>query len=64
MADAFYSFLDGMNIEVKSIDSQIAEKIAKIRAEYKGFKTMDAIQLAAACQTGCDLILTNDKQLR
>ncbi len=25
---------------------------------------MDALQLAAACVLGCDLFLTNDKQLR
>lgn len=25
---------------------------------------MDAIQLAVACLEGCDLFLTNDKQLR
>lgn len=32
--------------------------------EYKDFKTMDSLQLAAACVQGCDLFLTNDKQLR
>ncbi len=25
---------------------------------------MDALQLATACLTGCDLFLTNDKQLK
>ena len=25
---------------------------------------MDSLQLAATCLTGCDLFLTNDKQLR
>ena len=28
------------------------------------FKSMDALQLAAATLTGCDLFLTNDKQLK
>ena len=32
--------------------------------EYKFFKTMDALQLATACLSGCDLFLTNDKQLK
>ena len=36
----------------------------KTRAEYKDFKTMDALQLASACIQGCDLFLTNDKQLK
>ena len=64
MIDAFYSFIDGMDIKIRSIDKEIAEKAAKIRAEYRFFKTMDALQLATACITGCDLFLTNDKQLR
>ena len=53
-----------MDIEIKGIDKAIAEKAAQIRAEYKFFKTMDALQLATACLSGCDLFLTNDKQLK
>ncbi len=60
----FYSFLDDMEIEVENIDKRIAEKAAKIRAEYKFFKTMDSLQLATACISKCDLFFTNDKQLR
>lgn len=60
----FNAFIDGMEINIKSIDREIAEKAAKIRAEYKSFKTMDALQLATACLSGCDLVLTNDKQLK
>lgn len=36
----------------------------QIRAEYTAFRTMDALQLASACLSGCDLFLTNDKQLK
>lgn len=64
LINAFYAFVDGMDIEIKSIDKAIADKAAKIRAEYKYFKTMDALQLSAACLTECDLFLTNDKQLK
>lgn len=60
----FYSFINDMDIQVKSIDGRIAEKAAQIRGEYKFFKAMDALQLATACVMGCDLFLTNDKQLR
>lgn len=62
--NAFYAFVDGMDIVIKNIDKPIAEKAAQIRAEYKFFKTMDALQLATACLSGCDLFLTNDKQLK
>lgn len=64
LVSSFYAFLNDMDIPVRSIDERIAEKAAKIRAEYKHFKTMDALQLATACITNCDMFLTNDKQLR
>lgn len=60
----FYAFIEGMDIELRSIDKEIAGKAARIRAEFKFFKTMDALQLATACLSGCDLFLTNDKQLK
>ncbi len=64
LINSFYAFVNDMDILVKDIDRRIAEKAAQIRAEYKSFKTMDALQLATACIMGCDLFLTNDKQLR
>lgn len=62
--DAFFDFVTGCNILLYTVDVGIAKMAAKIRAEYTGFKSMDALQLATACQAGCDLFLTNDKQLR
>ena len=66
-----YSFIDMFNrlveitdLEIVEINQEIAKKASQIRAEYKGFKAMDALQLAVACVMGCDLFLTNDKQLR
>lgn len=64
LINSFYAFINDMDIQVKSIDERIADKAAQIRAEYKFFKTMDSLQLATACIMGCDLFLTNDKQLR
>ena len=52
------------DMEIVEINQGIAKKAAQIRAEYKNFKAMDALQLATACVMGCDLFLTNDKQLR
>lgn len=60
----FYSFIDDMEVEIKEIDMKIAVKAAQIRAEYKFFKPLDSLQLATACITGCDIFLTNDKQLK
>ena len=63
-ADNFKRFIEYMNIEIVDIDSKIAEQGAKIRGQYKNFKAMDALQIAAAIVSGCDMFFTNDKQLR
>ena len=60
----FEKLLNTLGVSVTEINIDIAKKAAKIRAEYKMFKSMDALQLAAATLTGCDLFLTNDKQLK
>ena len=62
--NVFFEFLTDCEIMIYSIDVETAMKAAQIRAEYKDFKTMDCLQLATACIQGCDLVLTNDKQLR
>ncbi len=63
-ADNFKRFLEYMNVEVVDINSTIAEQGAKIRGQYKYFKAMDALQIATAIVSGCDMFFTNDKQLR
>ncbi len=60
----FKRFIEYMNIHVINIDSGIAEQAAKIRSRYKYFKAMDALRIAAAIASGCDMFFTNDKQLR
>lgn len=64
LVDNFKRFIEYMNIEVVDIDSVIAEQGAKIRGRYKNFKAMDALQIATAVVSGCDMFFTNDKQLR
>ena len=61
--NAFFEFLTDCDILICPIDMNIAKRSAKIRAGYKDFKTMDCLQLATACLQGCDLFLTNDRQL-
>ena len=62
--DMFEKMIKTLGFKVTVIDEAIAKKAAKIRAEHKSFKAMDALQLASASLSGCDLFLTNDKQLR
>ena len=64
LADNFKKFIQYMNIEIVDIDFRIAEQGAKIRAKYKDFKAMDALQIATAMLSQCDMFFTNDKQLR
>ena len=60
----FEKLIRTLGFKVSVIDEAIARKAARIRAEYKSFKAMDALQLAVASLSGCDLFLTNDRQLR
>lgn len=62
--DMFYKLVETVDINIMEINQEIAKRAAKIRAEYKGFKGMDALQIATACLADCDLFLTNDKQLK
>lgn len=57
-------FIELADIKVQHTSEEIAKKAAKIRTDYPPFKGMDALHLATALYAGCDLFLTNDKQLR
>ena len=61
---AYKTFLQDSHILKISIGEDIAEKAAQIRAAYQGMKIADSLQLATAIIYGCDVFLTNDKQLR
>lgn len=61
--ELFERLLKSLKVDVISIDREIAKKASQIRAAYKTFKAMDSLQLAASCLSGCELFLTNDKQL-
>lgn len=60
----FNRLVEIIDMEIVEINQEIAKKAAQIRAEYKGVKAMDALQLSVACLSKCDLFLTNDKQLK
>ena len=61
--DVFFEFTEDCGITLYDVNLKMAKRAAQIRAQYKDFKAMDSLQLAIACETGCDLFLTNDKQL-
>ncbi len=49
--------------QLVSIDEAVAERAADIRSDYN-LRLPDALQIAAALNHGCDVFLTNDKQLK
>jgi predicted nucleic acid-binding protein len=48
--------------EIVALSREIMDRATEIRARY-GFKTPDAVHLAAAVVTSCDVFLTNDHRL-
>jgi len=55
--------LHSANFSMLSVNAEIAELAAKLRAQY-GLRTPDALQIAAAKIANCQAFLTNDKDLK
>ena len=49
-------------VEIVALSREVMDRATEIRALY-GFKTPDAVHLAAAVVTNCDVFLTNDHRL-
>jgi predicted nucleic acid-binding protein len=48
--------------EIVALSREVMDRATEIRARY-GFKTPDAVHLAAAVATRCEVFLTNDHRL-
>jgi predicted nucleic acid-binding protein len=59
----FESFFATRVAEMVSITRPIFDRGVQIRAAYP-FKTPDALHLAAAIESGCDVFLTNDHRVK
>ena len=55
-------FFEGAVTEIVTLSRSVMNRATEIRARY-GYKTPDAIHLAAALEAGCDVFLTNDHAL-
>jgi len=58
----FDDFFEGTVWEIVPLTREVIDRATDIRAKY-GFRTPDAIHLAAACVGACNVILTNDHRL-
>ena len=64
LVQAYAMALRGIdNLLAVEIDEGIARKAAHLRGVY-GFRTPDALQLAAALQKRCSFFVTNDRRLQ
>ena len=58
----FDAFFGDPGVTVLGLTAAVCDRAAEFRAHY-GFKTPDALHLAAALIHGCDRFLTNDNRL-
>ncbi len=58
----FDEFFNGAVSEVVVLSRPIMDRATEIRARH-GFRAPDAIHLAAAVESSCDVLLTNDHRL-
>jgi predicted nucleic acid-binding protein len=62
LADRYRKTFRGPSVRLIPFDDAAGERYARIRQD-RGIKAPDAIQLATAAATGCDLFITNDDRL-
>src|SRR5262245_22913782 len=55
--------LRSRNFTTMAITATVAERAAELRAQYR-LRTPDALQIAAALESGCEAFLSNDTGLR
>lgn len=61
LIDKFYDWFT--QVKVVSLDKEIFHQAAKLRADFSGLKTPDALHLATAVYYNCDEFWTNDNRL-
>jgi predicted nucleic acid-binding protein len=59
----FDTFFDLPDVRLVPLTAAAYDRATLIRAQH-GFRTIDALHLAAAVEAGCGVFLTNDAQLR
>ena len=59
---AFDSFFARPEVQIVPLTAAVFDRAAHLRADF-GFRTPDALHLAAALEAACDRLLTNDTRL-
>lgn len=61
--DVFFEFSKAYGVDFVPLSPEIIKLAIRFTDGYYKFNTADYLQLAVADHTGCDLFLTNDKEL-
>lgn len=61
---AYNNFKSAIAMQFLEVNEDISLLAVKLRAKYVFLKPIDSIHLATAIFIGCDIFLTNDKQLK
>jgi predicted nucleic acid-binding protein len=64
LINEFEDFFNHRVAEMVLMSRSVFDVATDIRAQYPPFRTPDALHLAAAVVSACDVVLTNDQQLR
>ena len=62
--ERFKHFIDALSIQVLAVTYEIAERAGKLRSQYPNVQTADALIVATALENGCEIFVTNDKDLK
>lgn len=62
--ERFKRFLSLLSIQVLTVTYEIAERAGKLRSQYPSIRTPDALIVATALESGCNIFVTNDKNLK
>lgn len=60
----FDDLLRDFDFQMREITLGAATLAYQLQAKYAGLKGIDAMQIATAVNAGCDVFLTNDKELK
>ena len=62
--ERFRQFLSSLSIQVLAVTYEIAERAGRLRSQYPSIRTPDALIVATALESDCDIFVTNDKDLK
>ena len=62
--ERFKRFLSLLSIQVLPVTYEIADRAGKLRSLYPRTRTPDALIVSTAIEHGCDVFISNDKNLK